>query len=477
MADAQFDSQVFNEQKTTQFAVNISKDRFTATLDVYPKDGMPFDVSPFELKQILKKNGVVNGVQINALGEISRQLAQSGENIQDAVVAKGIMPIDGKDHRIEYVVDTISKSIGKRNEDGSIDYRQRESIVKVIKGQIIAYYHEATNGLDGMTVDGKVVRAQVGKSKKVELENVEYVEHEKLFKAMEDGQLMARETSIKVQTVQTIEGDVDFDSGCVDFPGTVIIKGCVLPNFYVKARGDILVNKTITDAHIESIGDVKVREGICGSHKCIIECGGSVYTNYVQNSCIICRNDVIIKKASYFSHIMAEKKIAIGSQVLGGSLSAEKEIEIKDVGSNTGGETLLEAGMYISSKNKLKQLNEQIEFCETNREKIERLIGGDICSKSREELKLLFGENFAEIEKVLDLMGQLEVQKKELYDERKKILNKASVPYPAYIKIRGTAYPGTKIVLKGLKYTVEEEMKFVRFYIDEKENRLKWTSL
>ena len=65
--------------------------------------------------------------------------------------------------------------------------------------------------------------------------------------------------TLHVYETPSFSGDIDFQSGNVDFSGDVFISGSVLSNFTVKAQGSIFVHGMVeAGAHLHSEGDIIV---------------------------------------------------------------------------------------------------------------------------------------------------------------------------------------------------------------------------
>jgi len=77
--------------------------------------------------------------------------------------------------------------------------------------------------------------------------------------ALKDGAVHYVDGSIAVYDVLEINGDVDFNTGNIDFNGYVNIKGTVEDNFSVKAEKDIEIGG------VYGIGGVKLIESTGGS--------------------------------------------------------------------------------------------------------------------------------------------------------------------------------------------------------------------
>ncbi len=471
------EQQLKKSSKETRYLVRILPDKTEAYLSIYPKDLIPFAISAIDLKNKLKDYGVQYGVKFPVLQEMAKHLGMSGDPIENVLIASGVSPVDGQNARIELVVNMTPQSIGKEKEDGTIDYKQKESFVKVKKGQILAYYHAPTEGLHGMGVDGNPIKAKPGKDVELKLENVNFFPEERVYKAMDDGQFLFKKNSLSVHTVMEIAGDIDFSSGCVNFPGTVTIQGSILPDFYVKARGDVFIQGIVTDGVVESGANVKVKEGIAGSGKSIVTCDGTLHTGYIQNSRVICGESVYVKKVIYSSTVFCEEKVFVEGMVLGSTITAGLEITVKDVGTEVGVHTNLEVGVQPYTKQQIKDLSERIEFCKQNIKKIEASLGEYICNMPRDVIENVYEEKSYELLRVLDMRNDLFKEKEMLEAQKEELVNKSLVTIPAYIRIRGTAHPGTKISISGKKFIVENTVKYAKFYYDPQDGIIKWSSL
>lgn len=471
-------TQNIREQKETKYTVTLSSDRTRAYLSIYPKNTMAFEITTDELQEKLKTHRVTYGIDINVLNDIARRLASSGTPIENVLVATGSVPVEGKDAQMELLVDTAIKSIGKENKDGTIDYKQKESILKVIAGQSIARYYKPIAGTPGTAVDGTVIGARSGKDLKVTLENVEFCEEEGVFKAACDGQLFPGKSYLGVKTIRTIEGDVDLETGCIDFPGTVVIKGSVLNEFYVKARGDIFINGSVSDALIECAGELKVREGITGSFKTKIQCDGSILAGYIQNSSVSSGDSIRVTRDVYSSTLVARDKITVENELIGGFLTAGQEITVKHVGSETGVETILEVGIKTEVRDQLQKVTDKINACTQNIDKIQNSLGEKIYKLPVEMIEILFKDKAKDILRILELRNGLISTKTQLEKEKDDLIKQETmVSDSASIKVRGTIHPYTKIIIKGKKMVVSNSLTYVRFYMDKHDQTLKWATL
>lgn len=471
------DAKNAKDQNGTKYEMSVSPDKSEAYMSVYPEMDMPVKVNPVDLKKRLEKSGIVYGVRLSVLSEMASSLSTSGEVIKNVVVASGKPAFDGNNARLELVINTVSSSIGKQNTDGTIDYKQKESIITVKEGQIIAYYHDATEGISGKKVDGSSISAKQGKNLNISTVNVTFDKEQNLFKADIDGQLSVKDTALSVNSVRNIDTDVDMEVGCVDFPGTVIIKGSVVPDFFVRARGDIFIQGNVTDAEISCGGDLKIKEGIGGTNKSEVEVGGKIATNYIQNSTVNSGDSISVKKLVYSSTLFAEQSIYVEGVIMGSSVIAGKEIIAKDVGTETGVQTYMEVGVRRETKKKISEIDKIIEGCNANLEKIRLSLGEAVCAMPREMVKIVYKDNAENLLKVLVLYDKILEEIKTLDEQKCALVEDSAQGKSLFIKIKGSVQPGTKICISGRKLIVEEVLKYVKFYIDQSQGKVVWASL
>ena len=79
------------------------------------------------------------------------------------MVAKGTREVDGIDGYYDYNFDSNLDGKPKMLPDGSVDYWSVHSIESVVAGQVIAVYHPAIEGQDGMNIKGKPISARRGR--------------------------------------------------------------------------------------------------------------------------------------------------------------------------------------------------------------------------------------------------------------------------------------------------------------------------
>ena len=96
----------------------------------------------------------------------------------------------------------------------------------VTEGQVIAEYHKAIQGKDGMNLKGKPVLAKRGRDLvPLKGKGFERSEDGLTYTSLMDGKIDKNGDRIVILPVYEINGDADLSVGNIDFRGDVIIHG------------------------------------------------------------------------------------------------------------------------------------------------------------------------------------------------------------------------------------------------------------
>ncbi|MEK4126611.1 flagellar assembly protein A [Anoxybacillus sp. FSL W8-0382] len=110
-----------------------------------------YDVSYEQVMAKLQELGIVYGVNEDMI----REVLQSEKKVS-TTIAKGVEPIEGTDGWVEVKVGE-GKRKPKVREDGTVDYREMETIATVGEGDLIAIVHPPQPGKPGLKVTNEVI--------------------------------------------------------------------------------------------------------------------------------------------------------------------------------------------------------------------------------------------------------------------------------------------------------------------------------
>lgn len=353
--------------------VLVSPDRLGASLTVYPPQGG----APATLEMAmaaLAEAGVTYGIDTGRVQQ-AIDLADMSEKVQ---VAFGVAMENGKNAEIEYHFDIHGLEI-KPNElaNGRADFYNLNLIQNVITGQVLAVKKPATEGSDGMTVTGEVITSKPGKDKVIKAgKNTELLDNESTLIATANGHVVANNGKVGVLPVFEVNGDVDFNSGNIDFVGSVMVKGSVGEGFLVKASGDVEIGGSISGGSVECGGHLKVKNGINGQRgKGQVSVEGNIFVKFIENANVNCGGDVFVGEAIMHSHVNAKGSVVVGGRkgvLVGGLIRAGKEISAKIVGSNFATPTELEAGVNPELRQEYNQVMIQLKEAEENLDRTQK---------------------------------------------------------------------------------------------------------
>jgi uncharacterized protein (DUF342 family) len=302
------------------------------------------------LEASLKTAGITTGIDKPGLEKLAAALAKGSKLKTVIAVARGEQLVEPEDAEPEFTFPYITQS-GLVQGDGSIDLRERNSFPGVAGGETLVQSKAGVAGKPGSTVRGEVldVRAPV-ESELIAGENVKVegsAPSQKLVSEMEGGaSCTVAEVSgeagktiqyrVSVRPVAQISGDVNYDTGNLDFKGNVEIKGSVLSSFIVKATGDIRIGETVeTGAQVHGEANLVVQLGIVGENT-IVETAGNVTAKFIQDAKVSAGGD-----------------IAVGSYIRSANVSAKGTISVEGSGGAVGGILggKVWAGSFVASKN------------------------------------------------------------------------------------------------------------------------------
>ncbi len=318
--------------------LQVSEDRVQAWIRIPKTAQGTSDITP--IKDLIKKRGIKYGVTSD--NDIRKFLQNCTDPHEKFIVAQGIAPSVGKPAYIEYHFNTESDTAGVINEDGSIDFTARGDSPFVKRGQLLAEKHPMEQPKSGVDVFGETLL--VGDVDDVPLEGGDGTQ------LSEDGlQLQSTITGqpsidikgvISVLESFTVNGDVDFKTGNINFNGNVIVKGTVKEGFKVECE-ELTANE-INGGIIRIRGDLKVSNGIVNSD---IQTQGSVQAKFLNKVKLFAYGDMMITREIMESHIAISGALNNETgRITASTISARKGMTVKQIGTDKAEYSTVKAG-------------------------------------------------------------------------------------------------------------------------------------
>ncbi|MCD6552087.1 FapA family protein [Thermotoga sp.] len=444
----------------------VSEDRMQAYAVIRKERPNEPPLSKEEFLSALYSAGIRYGIR----EEIIDDLIRSPVYNTPVLIAEGTPPIDGEDGKVEL----LKKVTEVVQSDGRVDLREIPAKQRVIvkRGEVIARIVPPTSGKEGKDVFGNPVRPKPGKMPEYHLGyNV----------AMKDNEIIATKSGIlTVESNGTIHVNdtlevkaVDYSTGNIDFPGKVVIKGDVKPDFVVRAQEDIVVKGVIEAATVVSFAGSVTAGGIKGREKAFVKAKKTIKTVFIE-SAEVEAEEVAVEKNIENSTVKAHSVTVTGSKgsIRGGVTIARVKVETFQLGSPIGIKTRVEVGVDPEVNEKIKIISAQVSLDKANVQKLTKVLVE--LRKMQSTLKDKFPpDKEALLNKVSNTLINLRdsIQKNEQELRR---LNEIAeeMAKNAAVVVKEVAYPGVEIVMFNRVFHVEKELTRVVFYYRDGEIRV-----
>lgn len=440
--------------------VNISLDKMKAQCRFYPPSKGGQWMSEEEIMGDLRAKNVKFGIDQGAINSFLR----NREYCRDYTFAMGKMPEHGKDAKIEYFFNTNLNLKPKKNEDGSVDYRDLNTISHVHAGDLLARLIPEDPGKPGMDVLGNEIGPRKVNKKTLEFaNNIRCNEERTELYSEVTGHASLVNGKVFVSDVYEVPADVDNSVGNVEYTGNVHVAGNVKGGFVVKAKGDIVVDGVVEDAELEAGGQIIVKRGIHGKGKGRLTADGNIICQFIENAIVssggfIETDSILHSRVSAFSEIHANGKKGF---ITGGVVRAGAIVEAQTIGSEMGSDTRVEVGSDPQKKERFQQLRTLIaeKTEELNKVKVilatytKKLQAGEQLPPERmnyvQQLAYAFKAHRAELEPLKEEQAMLQ---KELM-----------LANGAKIQVRKTIHPGVTIAVSDMEMRVKDEQNFCQY--------------
>ncbi len=354
--------------KNDYVKVSISKDKITAYLDVsFPSVNVGDEIEKEDIIYKLYEAGVVSNVDFDKIDNI----IQNKIFLEREIIAEGIPPIFGQEAQIVYEVDTEENTNPLIKEDGSVDFRSLSLLKTVEKDQLLAVKIPATKGSDGITVTGEIIDSS-GDDKDLPLGKNSYISDDELsLYAKVSGRIVRNKNRLDIENILTVNGDVDFSTGNIEFFGDVAVQGDILTGFKVQTDGDIRVKGVVEGAEVISLkGNIVITRGVVGQEKARLIAKNDIRADFINEAYVEAGHDVEVGEYIMNSIVNAQNEIRAvegRGSIIGGKAYAEKTIEAKVIGSVQNISTEVRIGGKID-----KEIYEKILLIERDEEHLNK---------------------------------------------------------------------------------------------------------
>lgn len=478
--------------------LRIDDDWMRAEVEIHPPRHGGNPVTQSSLIAFLKENGIISGIDFESVDRGLKQVKNPAiirEKRDDGLTeiryesgasstftaARGNPPAGGAHGKIQYQFEIYPWENPLRDnpdESGRVDFRDLKIIQTAKKGMLLAQIIPSAKGTSGADIRGNpVLPPDVHSAVLVEGRNTHLSGDGTAITAALDGQIRAEirkngmEATIHVEEVLNLE-NVDYSTGHIDFPGTVVIKGTVLDGFRVNARGDIIIEKSVGRVSLSATGNIILAGGIVSRDDGFISSGQSVYARFVETASVRAKENIIIEEAVMHSRLTAGKRIHIESgrgELIGGVTVCGKLVRAKKIGARAGSPTRVNAGLDPDQLESLSALENDYEERRTILRRVESHL-------SQIEESVRRGKNLEAEEKntrgqLLELKEKVLETLRDMDKQRERIYSSIEPDPEALVEALEIVHPGVEVSLGATvrRYRVQRRAisGYCRFVLDE----------
>ena len=449
----------------------ISPDKMEAFYVNLPQVGTPVMPSSSDLIAMLLKRGLKQACLRTKVIEQLCDKLREGEKLPCAVkVAAGIEPKRGLDADIKLIGD-FQKRAGTLRRDDTIDLRERNVVVTVCKGDLVAEKRMATKGEPGCTLLGQELPAEDGQDRDFQV-GPGIVQEKKegriLYIAKADGNVTFRGNTLSIVEVYNLQSDVDYTTGNISVNTDLSIDGSVGPGFTVRAEGNIQIQGMVeTGALVFAKGNLSIGKGVVGETTRIITYG-NLYAQFIQDAEVLAKGDIIIGSYVYNGLIRAGGTIIVkkemgsqGGKIVGGVVCASKGVECSTIGSPTNRNTVVSLQVPPDKATSLKAYNEKLgEYDQLimkmmrtlQLDSVDPLAIRDKLDKVPAEKKGMYTKILLKLNNAIKEKNSIEQEKRDLQEKVDSELAKAN------IRVSSEVYQGSEIQIGTTKMVAPNDL-------------------
>jgi len=422
-----------------------------------------------DIQQMLDDAGVGFNIDLELVAKINKSLYDGMKLESRYLLAKGKKPVKGQPGELILRTKKPEDIILSSEDLNKVDYRvyKRKMLALAEKEQPVAIIIAPTNGVEGMDVFGNVLACENGEEVSLNLGQNVYQQGRKLISKI-DGLISYNKRNdgvidFDVSEVYMVDGDVDYHTGNIDFPGSVIIKGTIKAGFEVVAKNEV-VAETIRGKVITA-GSVAAKQGIIGGvQRSEIRCAGSVYAKFMQFAEVVTGDGVFVSKSILSSVIYAQGEVKVDGapgSIIGGNIYASKGVEAKVIGSESFVKT--EIAVYGSAQDVmiLRNVVERRFEITKNLTKIDSYLGTYRYDSEEDSEKRDY---------VAKLIREREELRKELLDinkELKSLQGDLKKPVDFTINVEKKIWPEVRVSVSGKFMHLKNEKDKCTFFYDK----------
>ncbi len=440
--------------------LDVSLDKMKVICRFYPPSEGGALLSTKEIVDDLAFHKIKYGIDQNAIFGF----LQNRQYCTDYVFALGTPPRHGKDAKIEYYFNTSKNLQPKRNEDGSVDYKDLNTISHIKEGDVLARLIPADPGDPGKNVFGEEIRPRTVKNDRLAFgNNITLSEDELEITSNVTGHATLMNGKVFVSNVYEVPADVDNSTGNIAYEGSVLIRGNVKSGFSVRASGDVIVEGVVEGATISAGAQLIIKCGVHGMFNADLRAGTNLMAKFIENATITVGGYVEAEQILN-SDVSAKGCVQVHGRkglINGGIIRAGECIDADTIGTNMGTATTLEVGVDPERKERFIGLSKQAESLQKDMED-DRVILANYTTILRKGQKLP-ADKMAYVQKLAVKLKTEQETLAPIKEEMSKIYAEMMASNRSYVVVQRSIYPGVCVAISDLSLQIREVFSCCKF--------------
>lgn len=441
------------------FELEISSDRMEAVARFIAPSNDGAVMNKQEILNDLQYKKIVYGIDEAVIDDF----VANRRYCENIVVARGTLPKQGVDARIEYYFNTDLKARPTLNEDGSVDFFHLNTLNHCVVGDILARLFPEQAGKPGSSVLGDTVLPREVKHLRLEHgRNIELSEDRTELISQVNGHVMLVEGRVFVSDLLEVE-NVDNSTGNIEYEGSVQINGNVCSNFSVIAKGNIEVKGVVEGAILQAGGDIIIARGVNGMSKGKLTAGGNIVAKFIENA-EVSAGGYVESGSILHSVVMARTEINVSGKrgfITGGRVCATNKVSVKTLGSPMGADTLVDIGINPQVKQRYSELQKQIVEADKAVKTMQPVILA-VTQKLAKGIKLP-PEQISYVKSLNQANQQKQEELKQCIEELNELQETMESGHNGQVIVTGEVFPGTRIAISDASIVIKSNLKYCRF--------------
>ena len=479
---------IIAEKRQAILSSEISEDKMMCTLTIETAYGAT-NPRTEDLMAYLGKVGVVKGINESLLQSLGKKLDNVPPGtVLSETVAEGTAPGHSRQAKLELLVLPVQDRLmkPKLRDNGTVDMHDFGEIEMVEVGEPLMRRIPPVEGAPGFNVMGETVPAPTPQDRTLNVGEGTAIsaQDENLLVAARRGVPLKIDSGMLVSDAYCV-GDVDLQTGNVDFDGTVVVKGSVREGMLVKATGKVLIRDYLESATVIAGDEVVVGKGVLGrqrnsaegesGYSVQIETPGPVFANYIQYAKVTSSSTVTAAKHVMHSDLSGSEVLVVSpkkteGKIIGGVIRPLLKLHCNTLGGPSYIPTLVDFSNRFS-----EQL---VELGTISAELGERL---NVIRGMKEALRAIEKQNAdrdatEQVTKISNTIAHFESLVKQLKDRRQTLIDEVSgISESLEVVVEKALFPGVQITFIQKSLPVKQERDGCR--IKTKEDSLAFYTL